>query len=263
MNKRFDRQSFLGERAQFLLESASVGIIGLGGGGSHVAQQLAHVGIGKLILFDPDQVEHSNLNRLVGATAQDADTHRRKVDVAARLIESVNPSTTVVRNSVQWQLAASTLREADVIVSCLDTYAARQDLEVSARRFLTPLVDVGMDVHQVDGRPHISGQVIVSSPIGPCFRCFGFLTDASLRQEAQLYGAAGGRPQVIWANGVLASIAVGLVVQILTCWSSRDYPGEYLHYDGNTNCVSRSPRLIYAPTLCAHFRDVGVGEPRL
>ena len=261
MSERFDRQSFLGKRSQELLETATVAVIGLGGGGSHIAQQLAHVGVGNLILFDPDQVEHSNLNRLVGATSRDADFHAKKVDVAGRLIEAVNPRTNVIRNPVQWQLAATALRDADVVVSCLDTYAARQDIEVSTRRFLIPLVDIGMDVHQVGGNPHISGQVIVSSPSGPCFRCLQFLTDQNLKEEAQLYGAAGGRPQVVWANGVLASVAVGLIVELLTGWHERKAPSEYLHYDGNENIISRSPRLVYAPKICEHYRDLTLGEP--
>lgn len=36
---------------------------------------------------------------------------------------------------------------------------------------------------------------------------------ARLELEAQTYHAAGARPQVVWPNGVLASTAVGLVIQ--------------------------------------------------
>ena len=44
MSERFSSQSFLGAEAGHVFESAIVGIVGLGGGGSHIAQQLAHVG---------------------------------------------------------------------------------------------------------------------------------------------------------------------------------------------------------------------------
>jgi hypothetical protein len=91
----------------------------------------------------------------------------------------------------------------------------------------------------------------------------GFLNDENLRQEALQYGAAGGRPQVVWANGVLASITVGLVVELLTGWTNRPTIGEYIHYDGNQSLVSRSPRLLYAPKMCSHYRDLGIGEPML
>lgn len=46
-----DRQSFLGPESDALLNGSTVGIAGLGGGGSHVAQQLAHVGIGSFVLL--------------------------------------------------------------------------------------------------------------------------------------------------------------------------------------------------------------------
>jgi molybdopterin-synthase adenylyltransferase len=263
MTDQYSRQSFLGPRSEELLRSATIGIVGVGGGGSHVAQQLAHIGIGQVLLFDPDKVESSNLNRLVGATAQDANAHTKKVEVARRFFLGINPAAEVRAHAVQWQLEADALREADVLVSCVDSYAARQDLEVSARRFLVPIVDIGMDVHLVSGRPHMAGQVILSSPGGPCFRCLGFLTDENLRQEAELYGAAGGRPQVVWANGVLASIAVGLVVDLLTGWQGRSSRAEYLHFDGNQHGITRSPRLDYAPKTCSHFGSDFVGEPIL
>lgn len=263
MTDQYSRQSFLGPRSEELLRSATIGIVGLGGGGSHVAQQLAHIGIGRVLLFDPDNVELSNLNRLVGATAQDANAHSEKVEVARRLFLGINPAAEIQTYAVQWQLAADALQEADVLISCVDSYAARQDLEVSARRFLVPIVDIGMDVHLVGGRPHMAGQVILSSPGGPCFRCLGFLTDENLRREAELYGAAGGRPQVVWANGVLASIAVGLVVDLLTGWQGRNSRTEYLHFDANQHVITRSPRLDYAPKGCNHFANDFVGEPVL
>jgi hypothetical protein len=261
MRERHVRQGFLGEHAAHFLSSATVAIIGLGGGGSHVAQQLAHIGLGRLLLFDPDVIEASNLNRLVGGTAADVTAGLKKVEIARRLILGVNPGADVVLHPVLWQLAAESLREADVIVSCVDSYAARQDIEVSSRRFLTPLVDIGMDVHMVNGRLHISGQIITSQPGGPCFQCLGFLTEKGLRAEAELYGAAGGRPQVIWPNGVLASTAVGIVVQLLTGWNERGPRAEYLHLDGNQHTVTQSPRVEYAPKECPHFPADFIGEP--
>jgi hypothetical protein len=66
---------------------------------------------------------------------------------------------------------------------------------------------------------------------------------------------------VVWANGVLASIAVGLLVDLLTAWSGLPPEGGYLHFDGNTHLVSRSARIEFAPATCLHFRAGSVGEP--
>ena len=49
---KFDRQSFLGVNSQSIIQSTKVGIVGLGGGGSHVVQQLAHIGFLNFVIFD-------------------------------------------------------------------------------------------------------------------------------------------------------------------------------------------------------------------
>lgn len=261
MTDRHARQSFLGPQAPHALANCVVAIVGLGGGGSHIAQQLAHIGFVNVQLYDGDTAEPSNLNRLIGASFDDVQNRSQKVDIARKLMLAVNPDMRIETFACNWQLAAQSIREADVIVSCVDSYAARQDIEATARRFLIPLLDIGMDVHLVDGRPHISGQVILSLPGGPCMKCLGFLTEDNLQNEAEQYGAAGARPQVVWANGVLASIAVGLLVDLLTGWNGISSAGEYLHFDGNTHLVFRSPRLEFAPRTCSHFPSDEVGEP--
>jgi molybdopterin-synthase adenylyltransferase len=261
MNNRFSRQSFLGPNSDVILGQCTVAVVGLGGGGSHVAQQLAYAGISSFLLYDGDEVETSNMNRLIGASAEDAHLKTPKVVVAERCIRSVRPEATLQAHQGKWQTAGESIREADVIVSCVDSYSARQDLEVTGRRYLIPLVDIGMDVFLVDGKPHVAGQVILSLPPGPCLKCLGFLSEENLQREAEQYGTAGGRPQVVWSNGVLASVAVGIVVDLLTGWNGVNPKGEYLHFDGNTNGMWRSPRLEYAPLLCPHFAEGSVGDP--
>jgi tRNA A37 threonylcarbamoyladenosine dehydratase len=52
-----DRQGFLGAQSENVLAARRIGIAGLGGGGSHVAQQLAHVGIKSFVIADKDAME--------------------------------------------------------------------------------------------------------------------------------------------------------------------------------------------------------------
>ena len=84
-NARYARQGFLGPNSQSIIENAKVGVVGLGGGGSHINQQLAHVGFQKIVLCDADRIEGTNLNRVVGATLQDVRKKRHKVEIAERL----------------------------------------------------------------------------------------------------------------------------------------------------------------------------------
>src|SRR6266568_7663439 len=104
----------------------------------------------------------------------------------------------------------------DIVVGCVEGFRERWELQVLSRRYLVPLIDIGLDVNTVgDEPPRMAGQVILSVPRGPCMKCMHFITDQNLEKEAGRYGDAGVRPQVVWANGVLASVAVGVAVDLL------------------------------------------------
>ena len=257
------RQSFLGISSDQILADARVGIVGLCGGGSHVAQQLAHIGIGNYVLCDPDIVESSNLNRMVGANRQDVDAKRLKVDVVAERILAVNSAATIRRAAGTWQSFANDLRHCLAVFGCVDSFQERAQLETICRRFLIPYFDIGMDVTKTDDGHTISGQVILSMPGLPCMRCIGFITDEILASEAQRYGSAGGRPQVVWPNGVLASTAIGLFMSTILPWPQRVETPIYMEYDGNAFRVFPSNRLkVVTGTQCRHFSGLDdLGDP--
>jgi hypothetical protein len=262
--ERFSRQSFLGRGGQTAIARARMGIVGLGGGGSHVTQQLAHLGGRHFRLFDGDVVENTNLNRMVGATANDAAAKIPKGKVMKRVIEGVSPEAEVQVYLGRWQEWPEVLRGCDIVFGCLDTFAERRELEIACRRYLIPYIDIGMDVHMVgDAPPRMAGQVILSMPGEPCMFCWGFLNDHRLAQEASKYGAAGSRPQVVWANGVLASSAVGVVVDLLTGWSEQGRRFVYQSYDGNAGLVEPHVRLQYPSWsgVCPHYPVADVGDP--
>ena len=99
--------------------ATTAGIAGLGGGGSHVAQQLAHIGIGNFALFEPDHIEPPNLNRTVGATSADADNGTPKVKVAKRMINAIIERANITTAEL-WQKNLSSLRSCDVVFGCID-----------------------------------------------------------------------------------------------------------------------------------------------
>jgi molybdopterin-synthase adenylyltransferase len=261
MKDRNLRQSFLGAHSNDRFHRFRVAIVGLGGGGSHIAQQCAHVGIGRYVIADGDVVEDKNLNRLIGATAQDVSDATSKWEVSSRLIKGVLPEAEIVVIKSRWQDEAAKLRDCDIVFGCIDGFGERAELETYCRRFLIPLIDIGMDVHALGGRYHVSGQVILSMPGSHCMRCMGFITDSRLEQEARRYGAAGGRPQVVWPNGVLASTAVGLAIGLVTPWSDQN-SSAYLEYDGDTHVMRPSNVLgVIADRPCTHFDSKDVGDP--
>ena len=92
---RHDRQvRAFGEDGQARIAETRVAIAGLGGIGSLVAMQLAHLGVRHLVLVDDDLAEETNLNRLAGAGA--SDTGRAKVAVAAEYARKANPEARVL-----------------------------------------------------------------------------------------------------------------------------------------------------------------------
>jgi hypothetical protein len=260
---RLDRQIFLGPDSDSVLEAATIGIVGLGGGGSHAAQQAAHMGIGGYVNADPQTIEDSNTNRLVGGTPADVDAELPKTAIAERLIRSLQPHARIVSVRDNWHAATDQLKTCDVIIGAVDSFKEREQLERFARRYLIPYIDIGMDVHDLGKKGFlVSGQVILSTPGAPCLRCCGFITDDRLRQEANRYGAAGGRPQVVWSNGVLASTAIGLLTQILTPWYQNPPAFVYLEYDGNKGTVSRSAHMdALKECICPHHPPDETGDP--
>ena len=88
-SQKYDRQvRAFGEQGQEQLRKITVGIVGLGGTGSIVIEQLAHLGVQKFLLIDSDVVERTNLNRLVGVS--ESDVKRPKVESRCRLAQRIN-----------------------------------------------------------------------------------------------------------------------------------------------------------------------------
>lgn len=262
MRERSLRQSFLGERSDEILQDVIVGIVGLGGGGSHIAQQLAHVGIRHFVLYDPQTIEETNLNRLIGATAKDVEDGTLKTVIAERLIKAIHPEAECVRVEESWAENSDALRGCDAIFGCLDSYVARDQLEKFAHRFLIPYFDIGMDVYDDHDRYSIAGQAIRSMPGEPCMRCLSVLQDDDIAEESRNYGAAGGKPQVVWSNGILASTAVGLFLEIVTPWHLDARPVASIDYDGNRHTLETRGGVRYVEDgVCSHFKTNEVGDP--
>lgn len=257
------RQSFLGERLPEVLEDVRLAVVGVSGGGSHVVQQTAHIGFQDYRLFEPQRIGIENLHRHVGAWFRDVLRRRAKLWVARRVIKGVQPKARICAIEKNWQDATEELRAADIIFSCLDGFRARLDLETTARRYLIPLIDIGLGmVPDESAGPRMGGHVALSLPGGPCLLCMRVITERELADEAAhggTYPGFGPHPQVVWANGVLASTAVGVALDLLTGWNKLRSPHPCLSYDGNS-CVLR-PREFGVVASCPHHSLAEVGDP--
>lgn len=262
MTDQLSRQAFLGDDSDDIFARAKVGIVGFSGGGSHIGQQLAHVGVLDYVIIDAKNMAQKHLHRLVGATADDVEKRTPKAKIAERLIKGIRPTADVNAIVDTWQQNQLWLRDRTAIIGCVDSYSEREQLERFSRRLLIPYIDVGMNVFAINGSYHIAGQAVLSSPGHSCLRCMGIITEEKLKEEAAKYGAAGPAAQVIWPNGVLASTAVGLFVQLVCPWHKLSSASAYLEYNGNTPMLIPSPRMEFAINApCPHFRTSDVGDP--
>jgi molybdopterin/thiamine biosynthesis adenylyltransferase len=267
--RRLDRQTIaIGPESDLKLAKAVVAIVGVSGGGSHVFQQLTHQGVGMLIPIDDELLDETNLGRHVGAQASDIDRTLKTI-IAKRLAAGVDPSITVREVSERFPSpkTIAALKEADVIVACLDRFDAREAVNAFCRRYLIPLVDVGMSIRSAgEHLARADGQVIVSLPGASCLRCF-FLTDAVLDRERHHRPPgydenpdAPGDPQVVSMNGVLASEASNCVLDLITGYSGGRRGARQWQYEGRrgelvpTELPSRRPD-------CPACAQEGHGDP--
>jgi molybdopterin/thiamine biosynthesis adenylyltransferase len=116
--ERFDRQLLLfGQAGQERIADTRVTIAGLGGTGSHIAQQLAFLGVRKFGLIDADYATKSSRNRLIGMRPSDVAAKTPKVIIAERMIREIEPDAdiTIINNTFLSEAGAAELARASTI----------------------------------------------------------------------------------------------------------------------------------------------------
>ncbi len=239
--KTFDRQvRAFGLDGQVRIRELSIGIVGLGGTGSIVAQQLAYLGARKFTLLDPDSIDQTNLNRVVGATH--SDIGRAKVEVAARMIVDISTDAAIdlVRGSVLLERFARPLAELDVVFCCTDSHGSRAVLNQLAYQYLVPCFDMGVSLSVKDGRvTHISGRAQMLAPGLGCLTCarlldsaairYDLMSDNERRSDRYFIGSGVPQPAVISLNSTVASLAVSM---FLAAYTSIPGTARQQVYDG-------------------------------
>ncbi|MHA1166435.1 MAG: HesA/MoeB/ThiF family protein [Candidatus Hodarchaeales archaeon] len=160
---KYDRQKRLPIWNQSIINSAVITVVGAGGTGCEVLKNLALLGIGHLIIVDPDTVEFSNLSRQLFYTKDDVG--KPKATVVASKIASLNSDVKVEAYPVRIQeLPDIKLLQSDVILGCLDNWHARMYINSFCYENNIPLVDSATDGYIGRVRTIISGDK-------PCLAC--------------------------------------------------------------------------------------------
>lgn len=231
----------MGQEFQERMSAQCIGLVAVGGIGMILLELLLHLAPQELIIADFDRVAVSNLNRLLGATPKDAQDAIFKTELAARLIQSYNPSQEfqIVQGNFLDRETQEQFKECDVLFVSVDNVPCHLAGHVFGLAHGIPVYDLGTGVSVKDGRLNQAGsQVIRVDPSsGFCPVCAGIYDlkdpmpelmddDERARQQVHLYvsGADIPQPQVYALNMMVASWAVWMYM--------RDLAGERLPFDG-------------------------------
>ena len=136
-----------------ILSHLSVAVVGCSGTGSIVVELLARLGVGRIVLIDPDHVEERNLNRILNSRKEDAYLKRPKVEVLAKSIARMGLGQEVVpicENLIS-RTGVHAVAECDAVFGCMDGVEGRHWLNRIATFYSLPYFDVGVRL-DADGK---------------------------------------------------------------------------------------------------------------
>lgn len=261
-----------------ILRRLSVAVVGCSGTGSPTIEMLARLGVGKLVIVDPDRVEEKNLNRILNTTIDDARRGEFKVDALARAVRRMGTETEVIpiAGNLFDAETVKTVADCDVLFGCMDSVDGRHLLNKIAVFYSVPYLDLGVKlvadgeggVEQICGTVHYLQPDRSSLLSRRTYTLEQFAAAALKRANPDEYkkrlenkyivGVQEDRPAVISVNVLIASLAVNELLARIHRF--RD--------DGNENYAATRISLTQAVTYyepesepCRMFaRHVGRGD---
>ncbi len=127
-------------RQQLQLFSSMIAVVGCGGLGGYIIEELARLGVGYIVAIDPDVFEESNLNRQLLSSL--AAIGRAKVTVAAERVAEINPAVTLdpKEEAFAQDTGKRLLKGAHLVVDGLDSIPTRLELAATCREAEIPLI---------------------------------------------------------------------------------------------------------------------------
>jgi len=202
-----DRQARIyGDAGQALLARLKVGVIGAGGVGLPIVATLARLGVGHVVVVDPERVDLTNLPRLPESTRRDAMTFltspRRpawiqqlgqrlttpKVRLAQRVAHRARTTVHVdgLRCDAMSETSIAALMDCDYLFLAADSHVARAAFNMLVHQYLIPGVQVGSKV-EIDPTDALQGIYSVVRPVYPdsgCLWCNGLISASRITDES-------------------------------------------------------------------------------
>ena len=121
------------------IQDQKIMIVGLGGLGGHIADNLVRLGVKRLMLVDFDVFEESNLNRQLYSAHNNLGEY--KVDVLKEELHKINPECSIhVSIEKIEDLLIENLRDIDYVIDAVDSPQTKVHIAELANNLKVPLL---------------------------------------------------------------------------------------------------------------------------
>jgi molybdopterin-synthase adenylyltransferase len=268
IDARYDRQvRAIGVGNQELLGTLKVAVIGVGGTGSIIAEQLGRLGVGQIVLVDDDFVDETNLSRVLGSSKGDIGEPKVRV-VKNHLNVFASGQVEAIHDSALKQSVLAQLRHCDLLFGCVDNDRTRAALNRFGYQYLIPLIDMGVRLDARAGKVSAAaGRVSIVGAEMMCLRCSHHLNSERIRaeslpaaererlaKEGYVMGVEDVAPAVITINTVVAGLAATGFLNLYTGLTGGIQPAGQI-YDATSGSVF--------PVSQSHAAGCDVCDPEL
>ena len=250
--ERTQRQTLaFGVEEQKRLKNLTIGIIGLGGIGSIICQELAYLGIRNFILIDGDKVECKNLNRLVGANTKSIG--KFKVDVIKSHIDFITDdqaNVVAIPQNIETPDSFDEIKNSDFIFCCAETALAKRLTNKICNAFLIPFIGcwVGINQDTKNRLTNVGGNITFHNLTNPCLECLELIKDGDYLNNEPT-------PSVIHLNGTVSSLAIIQFHAYLSGWKPL-WP--FIQFDAVNTKILEIPNTKFKNCLLCSY--VGLGD---
>lgn len=236
---RYSRQISLeeiGQEGQLKLQNARVLVIGAGGLGCPVLQNLAGAGVGTIGIVDGDVVDETNLHRQLLYTLKDCG--KSKAETAKNAILELNPElkVNIFPEFFSAQNACEIVQEYQIIVDCTDTIAVRYLINDLAVVKKIPVVYAS--IYKFEGQVSV-----FNYKNGPSYRCL-FPETEGLNNVPNCVesGVLGVLPNTL--GTLQATEVLKIILEIGTVLSGKLLIYDALHFNTQIIDFARNPKAI-------------------
>ncbi len=250
------------------LRDFHVAVVGVGGTGSPLAEQLVRIGVSKILLVDPDVLDDlSNLRRVVGSRRSDLGAP--KAEIVGGYLSSLGLSTQVdvLSCDVRDENVMRRLLDCDFVMNTTDTQSSRTFLNQVAYQYWLPVIDVGVRVGTslsgaVSGMPV---EVRTLLPDNGCLWCRKGVLDSQtiyeenlptaerkrLAKEGYVQGLGEHQPSLAPLNYLASALSLLTAIRL---YSGRPLPALSSIFDGWEQYVHPLRSDIDQACICSAWR---------